>query len=735
MPRPFELLIKLKYPLLLLWLLLLAAALGTLLLRGQPLVQSPISGARGTEAWQVGEILEKDFGFDPDLSAGVVLSGPAAFRTGPQAEAFARQLQAAFPEAIGRIFQVPGRGVHQESLFFIQYHPHLNLVQAQQKVPAMRQFLQHWAQQHQSRAWLTGHVGFIHDMNKAVYKESSANEKIAIGLAFLILVLNFGGLIAALLPILMGAATLVFLNALTPLLGMQLSPISFVMNSMVGLALALDYSLFMVSRFREEIRKGRSDAEALRLTLKHAGETILFSALIMGASIAVLLLPDVSANRLVVQGLSLVIVLSLLNALVFLPVLLLTSRPLLEFPRFLSRAVARIDSYPLWRRFSGHVVKYPLRYFLLSLALMGALAAPALQIRLWEPLQAVVPPQSESVQGFETLRKDGWGGELLPIDVVLSAPAGKTVFDPAFQAEMEALLQQLEALEGVASLAALTRWNPDYTPAEYHSFFQSLDALSAVGLLPADHPVFRLLNPTRSRTLVQVYPEKDLDIQQIYTVLAAIRTLAAASPGLHMQAGGVVARSQDFTHEIYRHAPLMTLGVVVGILLILGFYMKTPVLPLKAALMNFMPILGAFGVLVLVYQYGWGSHLLHTATPGAVTSLVPIILFCITFGLSMDYEVLILSRISEGYHAHGDVAEAVIEGLARSGAVITGAALILLGVFLPGIFSASPLVQELSIGISAALILDATVLRLFLVPSFMLLLGRYNWWSPRQKPK
>jgi RND superfamily putative drug exporter len=734
--RPLaEGLLRFKYPLLALWLLLLGTALGLLLLRGQPLVQSPISGARGTEAWQVEAILEKDFGFDPDLSAGVVLSGPAQARTGPQAEAFASEMQAAFPESIGRIFQVPGRGEHRQTLFFLQYHPHLNLVKAQQKVPEMRSFLQHWAQKHQSQAWLTGHVGFIHDMNKAVYKESSANEKIAIGLAFLILVLNFGGIFAALLPILMGAATLVFLNALTPLLGMQLSPISFVMNSMVGLALALDYSLFMVSRFREEIRKGQSDTEALQQTLKHSGETILFSALIMLVSIGVLLLPDVSANRLVVQGLSLVICLSLLNSLVFLPVLLLTARPVLEFPRFLSQAVARIDSYPFWRRFSGHVVKYPLRYFLLSLGLMGALALPALQIRLWEPLQAVVPTQSESVQGYEALRKDGWGGELLPIDVVLSAPPGKTVFDPAFQAEMETALKQLEALPGVASLAALTRWNPDYSPAEYQSFFQSLDALSGLGLLPAEHPVFRLLNPARTRTLVQVYPSKDLDIQQIYTVLAGIRAQAGHYTGLKIQAGGVVARSQDFSHELYRHAPLMTLGVVLGILLILGLYMKTPVLPLKAALMNFMPILGAFGVLVLVFQHGWFSGLLHTPTPGAVTALVPIILFCITFGLSMDYEVLILSRISEGYHAHGDVSEAVVEGLARSGAVITGAALILLGVFLPGIFSASPLVQELSIGISAALILDATVLRLFLVPSFMLLLGKYNWWNPWARGK
>lgn len=718
-------LLRYKRPLLLLWLLLVGTSLAWLLRVGQPVVESPISGARGTEAWQVTTLLEQEFNFNPDLSAGIVVAGSP----GDLAEA----LKAAFPEAIGRAFLVPGRGKHQHSLLYLQYNPSLNLVQAQQITPPMRKFLREWAQKNRVRAWLSGHVGFVYDMNHAVYQESSQNEKIALLLAFGILILNFGGLFAALLPILIGAATLILLNVLTLLLGMQLSPISFVMNSMVGLALAIDYSLFMVSRFREETRRGASDGEALRETLKHAGETILFSALIMIASISVLLIPDVSASRLVVQGLSLVVLLSLLNALVFLPVLLLTARPVLEFPRFLTQAVARLDSYPYWRRFSAHVVQHPLRYFLLSLLLMGALAVPALQIRLWEPLHAVVPPQSESVQGYEQLRADGWGGELLPIDVILTAPRGEHVYSPAFLEKTEQLIQSLEKLPHVSAVTGLTRWNPDFAPAQYREFFSSLDALSGLGLIPADHPVFRLMNRERTRTLLQVYADKDLDIQAMYTIIDGIRAEGRKMTGIQIQVGGIVDRARDFTRELYRAVPLMIALVVLGILLILGLYMKTPVLPLKAALMNFMPILGAFGLLVGVFQYGWLQPLLHTPQPGAVTALVPIILFCITFGLSMDYEVLILSRISEGYQAHGKVKEAVIEGLARSGAVITGAAIILLGVFLPGVFSASPLVQELSIGISVALILDATILRLFLVPSFMLLLGRWNWWNPFKK--
>lgn len=707
------------------WLLLVGIGLTWLLRVGYPVVEAPVTGARGTEAWQVTQILKQEFGFDPDLSAAIVVSGSSA----DLAEAF----KAAFPQAVGRIFPVAGSAAHQQNLLYLQYHPSLNLVQAQQLVPAMRQFLQEWAQKHHVKAWFTGHVGFVYDMNHAVYQESSQNEKIALVLAFGVLILNFGGLFAALLPILIGAATLILLNVLTLLLGMQLSPISFVMNGMVGLALAIDYSLFMVSRFREEIRQGATDHEALRQTLKHAGETILFSALIMIASISVLLIPDVSASRLVVQGLSLVVLLSVLNALIFLPVLLLTARPVLAFPRFLTQMVARLDSYPYWRRFSVHVVKHPRRYFLLAVLIVGVLAFPVREIRLWEPLHAVVPPQSESVQGYEKLRTDGWGGELLPIDVVLTAAAGEHVYSPAFLEKTEQFIQTLEKIPHVSAVVGLTRWNPAFSPAQYREFFSSLDALSGLGLIPADHPVFRLMNPARNRTLLQIYPDKNLDIQAMYTIIDRVRAEARHVSGVQIQVGGIVDRARDFTRELYRAAPLMAALVVVGILLILGFYMKTPILPFKAALMNFMPIFGAFGVLVGVFQKGWLQSLLHTPQPGAITALVPIVLFCITFGLSMDYEVLILSRISEGYHSHGDVTEAVIEGLARSGAVITGAAVILLGVFLPGIFSASPLVQELCIGISVALLLDATVLRLLLVPSFMLLLGRWNWWNPFQK--
>ncbi len=168
--------------------------------------------------------------------------------------------------------------------------------------------------------------------------------------------------------------------------------------------------------------------------------------------------------------------------------------------------------------------------------------------------------------------------------------------------------------------------------------------------------------------------------------------------------------------------------IIGGVFILLSWHFKSVILPIKAALINFVPILGSFGVLVLIFEYGWGQNLLHTAVNGAITNTVPLILFCLVFGLSMDYEVLMLGRMHEYYLEHRQVKPAIIEGLAQSGGLITSAVLILLGVFLPGCFSTSSQTQEICLGIVAAMAIDATLVRLFLVPSFMTLMGHWNWW-------
>ncbi|MFN3429753.1 MAG: MMPL family transporter, partial [Candidatus Sericytochromatia bacterium] len=268
--------------------------------------------------------------------------------------------------------------------------------------------------------------------------------------------------------------------------------------------------------------------------------------------------------------------------------------------------------------------------------------------------------------------------------------------------------------------------------AGYVNFFGLYQAMPWLGgdrfdrLVDAEHGA--------TMTLVLAHPKSLMDLAETQRLIDAANAHAEAHPEREVLVGGVVARVKDFTRELYRPTVPVVATVVLGILALLFVHMRSLVLPLKAAVMNFLPILAAYGLLTALFQHGLGAGWLNLPVNGAITNTVPIVLFCVVFGLSMDYEVLILSRISEAYHAGRSVRDAIVEGLASSGGLITGAALILVGVFSMGIASSSPQTQEICLGITAAIVIDATIVRCLLVPSFMALMGRWNWWSPWGPP-
>lgn len=699
-----------------LWICVLGLALGKLLWVPSPMVETELSGATGTEAWQVSEVLKKEFGFKLGSSLALVSHQPIL---APQL----RALESHFSD-IKNIERLQGKNEHRLFLYQIHMQPdtHIN------RIHDLTEKIRDWLKSSPVKnVWVTGNAAFQHDAKSAGKKESRQVESVALGLSFLILVFNFGSVSAALLPILVGASTLVFLNAWMQVLGLPLNPVARILSTLVGLALAIDYSLFMVARYREELDK-HPVAKALKHTLRSAGETILFSALIMALSIAVLLIPDVSLSRTVMGSLLWVIGFSLLHALVVLPAILVLSGRWLSFPKRLNHWVKSLNTAGFWLGFSQHVVRHARGYFALSLVLLLGLSAPVVGMKLWDPVQAVAPRDSESLKAYQALQSDGWGGELIPIVLVHKAPKGQVPFSAQSQQELALFLKAFEGDPAVGEIQSLLSWHPTFTRDEYTNLYQSLGALGM--LYQADSPFSKLVSPSQDLSLIYLFPKDLMSLTDTDHLLEKIKAFQTQHPKIEMLRGGTVARVRDFTHELYRHTPWMLLLMLSGIYVLLFVYMRSLVLPLKAAFMNFLPILSAFGILTLIFQHGWGHSLLGTPVNMAVTNIVPLVLFCVIFGLSMDYEVLILSRISEEYHAHKDVTQAVVQGLAHSGGVITGAVLILLGVFVPGAFSSSPQTQEICIGITAAIFLDATVVRLFLVPSFMMLMGKYNWWNP-----
>jgi len=702
------------------WVGLLVMIILVLLSHPGGQLETELTGAKGTEAYLVTEILKEEFGQRLGSSAAIMMSDPG------QAEVLMSDLKNQFFQ-ISETRLIKGKREHQWGLIGIAFNTDISLVEAQSLTKPIRAFIGQWEPGLASEILFTGSTAFQYDAKVESKKDSRRGELFALAISFVILILNFGALSSALLPILMGASSILCLNALVLIMGWSVNPVSRILTSLVGLALGIDYALFIVSRFRAEL-KIHPYSRALKVSIEQAGATILFSGLIMICSLSALLIPDVSLSRTVMFHLILVIVFSLLHALIILPSLLLLGKKVLDWPGGLSQWVRRVDSYPFWKRFSSHVVNHYKFYFVLSISLLGLMSWPVTHMKLWEPIQGIAPKHSESMLAYEQLIDDHWGGELMP--VVLVARTNTSVFDPDYIDWLYQLEEQLSALPETYRIQSLVSGGGHLS--EYQSLYSSMAAMRFLGVPEQFSQLVNTQNGS-NLSLLYVFPRDTMDLKDTNAILSLARKFAKENPKHTLLTGGVVARVQDFTHELYRYTPLIIGFILLGVFLILWQHMGTVVLPIKAALMNFLPILGAFGVLTLIFQYGWGASILQTPQNGAVTNTVPLVLFCIVFGLSMDYEVLILSRISEAFYATGNVKESIIEGLAQSGSVISGAVLILLGVFIPGVFSSSPQTQEICIGIVAAILLDATIIRLFLVPSFMCLLGRWNWWKPEKK--
>lgn len=707
---------------LLVWLGLLVAS--GLFLAAHPLdrAETELKGATGTEAHRVLTTLERDFGTKLGSSADVVIRGAL------DAPAFRQRLLASFPQ-LASVTELKGRTPHRERLFHLQFRPDLLIVETQALTPRLRDWLGAYVREHRLElAQLTGSTAFQYDAKAAGKKDSKQGESLSLLVSLGVLVLTFGSLSATLIPLLIGGSTLLLFNALVAVAHLPMNPVSRILSGLVGLGLAIDYTVFMVSRFKEEVRSDRPLFEALRATVAYPGRTVFFSALVMAVSIGALWLPDVSLSRTVVIDLLAVIGVSLVNTLVMGPVLLVLRPDWLDKPRWLSRWIEGRHAETFWRGLAHAVVRHPKRAFALALGLLVLMALPATRMKLWEPVMAIAPKDSESMRAYQLLERDGWGGELVPVDVIVQAPPGKTVYEPETLAYLHAFTQAMERHPRVAAVRSLTSWNPAFDQGAYQAFYR---IYGAAPWLAAGTPFAPLVSRDgATSTLVRIHPRDLMTLEDTQAILDAARQYARAHPERRVEVGGVVARVKDFTHELYRHLGAVLALVVGGVCVILAVYMRSVVLPLKAALMNFLPILASLGVLTLLFQDGCLGSVLHTPHNGAVTNIVPLVLFCIVFGLSMDYEVLILSRINEAYARSQDLEAAVVEGLSRSGSLITGAALILLGVFATGIFSSSPQTQEICWGISVAILIDATIVRLLLVPSFMLLLGSWNWWVP-----
>jgi RND superfamily putative drug exporter len=584
-----------------------------------------------------------------------------------------------------------------------------------------------------------GQIQVFREVGEQVERDLVRAEGIAVPLTLLLLVVVFSSAVAGMLPLAVGGFAIVGTLLLLRLLG-DLTDVSIYalnLTTALGLGLAIDYSLFMVSRYREELRAGREPADALLATMATAGRTVLFSAATVAVSlVALLVFPLYFLRSFGYAGIA-VVALAAVGALVVLPALLAVLGRRVDRLRLPTRRRARPTGAPLrgspdpsarstgaplrgspdpsgagatttaggfWHRLATGVMRRPLPVAAVVVAFLLLLGTPFLGVRFGLPDDRVLPAGAASRQVADALRGGFAADESSALSVVATG-----IGDPA---------GRLPDIDGYAT--ALSR----------------LDDVRRVDALSGSYADGRRLqgpSPAATRfaaadgTWLSVVPSVGSDSQQGEDLVARVRALPAP---FGVQVAGPAAQLVDTKASLGAHLPAAAAVIATVTFLLLFLMTGSVVVPVKALVLNLLSLSAVYGAMVFVFQDGHLADVLGFTATGTIDTSMPVLMFCIAFGLSMDYEVFLLSRIKEEHDRTGDTVAAVAVGLERSGRIVTAAAVLLAIVFAAFATSEVTFLQLFGVGTALAVVVDATLIRALLVPAFMRLAGQANWWAP-----
>lgn len=540
----------------------------------------------------------------------------------------------------------------------------------------------------------------------------SASEVVGVIAAIIILAIVFGSLVAAGLPILIAVSGLVIGQFAILLLTGFLDVASFApeLASMIGLGVGIDYSLFILSRFRQEFLAGADPKDAIRTATRTAGRAVLFAGSTVIMALLSLFVLQVSFFFGIAIAAAVTVFVIMLAALFLLPAIasLLGRHTIgLRLPWARHPSTKPLDD-SRWASYGGFLQKAPWLYALISLIVVLVLAIPALSVRQGFPDNGSAQPGTPARIGYDLMAKGFGPGVNGPFFVAVTLPL------PFDDTALTTAVKDLAATEGVA----LTLPNEAMLPLYRVATIGKTDGLfSDNGLV----------------TSVLVQPTTAPDDPATNQLLERLRTQTSAEiapSGAAIYVGGVQAVTQDFTNVLISVLPLF-LFVVIGLgFLALFLLFRSVVIPLTAAVTSLLSFSAALGVTVAVFQWGWGANLIGVSTTGPILPFLPIMVFAILFGLSMDYEVFLVSRMKEGWQSSKDNAEAVRHGLAGSGRVVVAAALIMSSVFIAFVPMPNDTIKLFGVALASAILIDAFIVRLVLVPSVMSMIGRGNWWLP-----
>jgi RND superfamily putative drug exporter len=570
----------------------------------------------------------------------------------------------------------------------------------------------------------TGDVPLAYDFDTYLASDLRRSEVVSLPLALILLVIVFTTGIAALLCLGVGVFAVLGGVGAALALAHAIDVSTYAVNvvTLVGLGIAIDYSLFIVTRFREELAAGHSVEDSLGTTMATAGRAIMFSGLTVAIGLSGLLF--YTGTALVSMGVAgaIVVAISVLYAVTLLPAMLA-----LLGPRINSIRVPILQPKPfgqgLWHRLATWVMRRPWTVLIPTVAILLVAGSPFLDLQLANSDVNQLPTSAEARVGADLLQKQfpqvGQNTIAVVVDYQHGGPLTPTNVASSYQ-----LAHRLSGLRGVTGIRSYVTAEPSLTLTAYQTLYSQPKST-----LPAAAQSL-LTNLTGSTIAV-------LDVANPYFVTSdaahnLVRSIRAIDsvPGATVQVTGDSAFDIDLVNYMIDHTPLAIGFVLITTIIVLTVLLRSLVLPFKAVIMNALSLSAAFGALVWIFDQGHLSGFLGF-TAGPLDPTIPVLLFCVVFGLSMDYEVFLLTRMQEAWVRTGDNRTAVADGLERSGRLVTGAAAIMACVFLAFALASVVTIKSIGVGMAVAVIVDATLVRALVVPAVMRLLGTANWWAPR----
>ena len=577
---------------------------------------------------------------------------------------------------------------------------------------------------------LTGEIALNHDLRRTSAADAGAAETRALPLTLILLFLAFGALVAALLPV--GSALLAIgLTLGCAALLARHWPLSILLQnvvSMLGLGLGIDYALLMVSRFREFRATGLSAEDSAVCAARRAGPIIALSGAAVAIGFGALLAVPLSELRAIAVGGLLIVGSSVLVAVTLLPGVLTWLGPLVEWGRPRRRSTATMNG-ARWRRWGAFVTAHPLRVLAISATPVILLALEARRVSTELPRGDWLPPTMESSIALANLGEMQRARVVQGIRILVEFPAGTTALDDAGWRATLRLHKALAAHPQVSRVRSL--------PAIAASG-GGLSRNAQLALVP-EHVRSSFVSRDQSAALLEVIPHEPADAARLGALVRQLRSAGAGTltglSGARLLVGGLPAFNVDYQDGVGQGFWLVLLLVVGSTFIALAVGFRSVLIALKAVALNLLSVAAAFGALVLVFQEGHGASLVGVSEgTGGIFPAIPLLVFCTVFGLSMDYEVFLVARVREARMQGLGEDDAVAEGLARSGGMITSAAAIMIVVFAAFMLGEFLLIRMLGFALAVAVFLDATVVRMAIGPALLALAGKWNWWPGRVPP-